>query len=245
MITEASLYDLYWNQNQTLRQIARSSAVHHTTVWRWVKKYNIKRKEASNKNNIKNWNAESLAYLLGVKLGDGNISLLQVKNNGGESWRFKVGTPNKKFRQEIIRNLRNLGLRAYEYGVEVCCHSKQLCNLLTSFAFGKDFLKTDKLKIQFIKGFYESEGNYELDQPGKSRGYFKKYARIRIYNTNKGLLEFANSLLSDLGFHFNLRISRKATQKRKTLYRLDNRKQKEVQTFMGMMKPRIKNAGGD
>jgi len=143
-----------------------------------------------------------------------------------------------------MRNLKRLGLRVHEYACgesrpnvrAITCYSKQLCSFLRKdLSEVKNFLRNKKLVVQFIKGFYESEGNYEVEERG-----LKKYARIRIYNTDKKLLELMNSLLLRLGFHFNLRLKGKGQGKRRDLYALDNRKQEEVTRFLRIIKPKIK-----
>ncbi|MBW2976466.1 hypothetical protein KY347_03395 [Candidatus Woesearchaeota archaeon] len=166
---------------------------------------------------------KELAYIAGVMLGDGYFA----------EYSFSLDTIDKEFRDyfsHVVKKWSNkkpslrefVNNTSYFYGCLVC--SKDACDYLGHLIDDKEkFLKeilscnNEDIKSSFIKGFSDSEGSILED-----------HRFIRIYNTNKGLLESINQLLVSLGFDNNKMHIRLSTDK---TYELGIKSHKNIELF--------------
>lgn len=141
--------------------------------------------------------SESLAYILGVVKGDGNVSL-----NGGTSYLVRLEVTSYAFCKSFRDALAEIGFSQYEIKEDVSRSGRKLYRVQ---AFSKPFgewykslslddiwslIKVDKkLMMAFLRGFYESEGS---SRPGE----------VVIYNTDKNLIDLVGKILENLNYKY-------------------------------------------
>lgn len=203
------LYGLYWTSNKSLRQIARVYGTSDMTIIRWMKSYGIARRNKSAA--AKLWlssrearmklrkkfiarPSETLAYVLGVLLGDGFV----CRNN---SYVYQVGldVQNETFAKKFFLALTKISLNPFIFQ-----DSKKIHRVRANSANFYEWYKSLDLnqvvsliqgyEKQFVRGFYESEGYV-----GVHRGSGRSY--IQISNTRRELL----TLTQDILFKWNIK----------------------------------------
>jgi len=220
--------------------------------------YGKKREVFPNKNltirNFDNSPTPVLAYVVGVIFGDGCITYYRKQN----SYRIYLRCTDREFAVSFKYALERIGLHPstvksvkprterHKPVWRVEAQSKLFYKWFMALNLEKLklLLGTGELKLEFIRGFYESEGC--LWRGDKSR---KRNWCISICNTNADLIKLIRSILTDLGFSFSVWISRKAG--RKLLYNIQMSRFNEVLRFLQEIKPsiprksivRIKEAG--
>jgi len=175
--------------------------------------------------------SEDLAYILGVLKGDGCVYL------HGRGADIKLVCKHKEFAISFYNALSRIGLNPKLYKDNgyhrVEASSKAFYNWykkLTLFDI-EMLLQNEKYIVAFIRGFYESEGNY-----------YEPEHSIHIYNTDKDLVELCQRFLQKLGFSFHIYIKKKNGYKsNKPLYVLHKKEKSEVQRFFELIKPCIKS----
>jgi len=146
--------------------------------------------------------SEELAYILGVIEGDGSIS--KVCNN------ICLSCKDRDFIEEFKRNLEEWsGIKTsviYKidyskknrndlFSVVLC--SKEAKLVLNNFNFDSLLNSTEKIKSNFLRGIYDSEGSViKANLNIKRKDYTRK---VVFYNTNKETILFVARLLKDLG----------------------------------------------
>ena len=95
-------------------------------------------------------------------------------------------------------------------------------------------MNTQKNKILFIRGFYESEGTLYRDK--------NKIHHLAFINTDKNLLEMIKDLLEEIGFYFHLNGPYKTIGLgMKSHYHLKTAKREQIKKFLNIINPGIKN----
>ncbi|PIZ89015.1 MAG: hypothetical protein COX90_01440 [Candidatus Nealsonbacteria bacterium CG_4_10_14_0_2_um_filter_38_17] len=188
---------------------------------------------------------ENLAYLLGTLKGDGYVNYSKKYN------RYIIGLQNTKlkFCKEFFNVLRainlnpSLGQNKKIKGVGkhklyfVVANSQVFYRWYKKLSLPKlkRLLSTKRMKISFIKGFYESEGTIFKRKD-------KKY-HLAFINTNGNLLRVVKTLLNEIGFNLNLNGPYKATGLgKKPRYHLQTSKQQQIKKFITTINPSIKKA---
>lgn len=160
-----------------------------TTLYFW--KYN-KHKPA-----IARWIPEpssELAYIIGVLIGDGSLYVnrrhygirLKVKDlEFAETFsRAMAKTLNKKYVKPKL-NKSNMWVVTYSSKAFYTWYVEQTLETLKLF-----IEYSRKTVASFLKGLYDSEGNYNIYKSHK-----RKYKRIRLFNNNLKLLKYVQYLL--------------------------------------------------
>jgi intein-encoded DNA endonuclease-like protein len=143
--------------------------------------------------------SEELAYVIGAKLGDGYVTKGGQIVKGYNKVRIGLKVKDREFAEEFGRCLAKiLGRRPIKsryrkslrrYAIEV--HSQTLYELLKKPVdlnrLKKYIEHCERCTAAFLRGFADSEGSVN------NRGH------IRIYNTDRGLLEYVKDLLKRLG----------------------------------------------
>jgi intein-encoded DNA endonuclease-like protein len=174
--------------------------------------------------------SEDLAYILGVLKGDGCVYL------HGRGADIKLVCKHREFAISFYNALSRIGLNPKLYidnGYhKVEASSKAFYNWYKKLTLSdiEMLLQNEKYIIAFIRGFYESEGNY-----------YEPEHCIHIYNTDKGLIELCQRFLQKLGFDFHIYTKKKNGHSNKPLYVLYKKKKSEVQHFFELIKPCIKS----
>ena len=248
MFQKEQLWNHYVNNQMSCNEIAERFHCDYGTVYYWMKKYNIPRRERSLANKIRAErdydhcihplkpnlsNSKELAYILGVLKGDGYAGRYQ-KNKGFEH-RIGLKVVDRVFAVAFFRGLRAIGLnpsyRPYKgyHIVEAC--SKLFYDWYKSLTLDniENFCSGDK--FSFIRGFYESEGCLS----GSRRENGKVYFELKMTNTDLALLSLIQRILKKLGFDFKLYKYRE-----REVYDLRLYKQGEIGRFIDTIRPCIK-----
>ncbi len=194
---------------------------------------------------------QDLAYILGVIEGDGYVTKFRGK------YRIGLNVTDKNFANSFIKSLRSIGLNPSYFEINpsngygklkqhvVSSYSKIFVLWYKKLNLNdlKSLLKEEKHVIAFIKGFYEAEGSFYI----RKSDY--KYVSIRMFNTNKELLNLIKNLGIKIGFNFNLngpyQNNHSTFNKNpKQMYNLSTAVKSDVFKFMDLIKPCIKNSGG-
>lgn len=189
-IDKSLLRTMYINKKMTTCEIANELSLCRGTVSKYLHKFNINidrfrytiQPDFNNKSDI--------AYTLGVLHGDGSISFLKKRRQHIVSLTVKDKLFVESFKASLIR----LGLspsvcrdRSY---YKLSATSKVLYNFIKVIKSDHvnliDYCKTVTTKVQFIRGFYESEGH----DRGHGRG-------LLMYNTDKQTLDVVKQFLVD------------------------------------------------
>jgi len=239
-LTRDFLKTEYWIRGKSTWQIARECGFKNSKSICWrMKKLNIPirtRSEAfflnhPTRKKFKPIFNESIAYVIGVILGDGNIGHYLVR----------LRTTTLQFNKSYAKALDKIGVDSKTVYIS---YRKQWNTYTCSIEFA-DWLKnlnlrdiekivtTDKDKvISFIRGFYESEGSAK-------KWYNVVY--VTMSNSNKNLIKLLHRLVSMAGFKTSIH---KTFDKRHNsymycLYILGSSKEKL--DFLKLINPCIKN----
>jgi hypothetical protein len=188
----------------------------------------------------------ALAYLLGVYYGDASVD---------KRGSFRLSVTSKVFAESFRQAIEKIGLKPWRIVTyiqaipnhgDIPAHtstfyctgigSKALSGWLQEMSLSKvrDFLGSNEMKREFLRGVYESEGTFS-----------PKSQQIIISNTNLELLELCKKLLEDLGFEgvkimMTDRESFRGGIHRKSRYRLYFGRKSQLRKFIDEIKPVIK-----
>jgi hypothetical protein len=225
-ISKEELSELYLNQQLSIPEIAKRYSLHHSTLWYYTKKYGIPRRSRSEslkiayKQGRKQSNivkpdlspSPTLAYIVGVMLGDGHIE--EYKKH----YRIRLNTVDLDFAKSFQSALETIGVYSKIYyrtklskqssGWSLRGYSKAFCEWCKSLTFDEIVKIAELYPKDFIRGFYESEGAFY--ETGRSY-------QIRIANTNKELIMLVKKLIERLGSKTSLY---EEIRERKPIYRI-------------------------
>lgn len=196
----------YWTKGKSTWQIARECGFKNSkTICYWMAKYNIPRRTRSKafllnhprRKNFKPVFNESMAYIIGVILGDGNV----------EHYIVRLRTTTLPFNRSFAKALKRIGVNSKtvyaspreKWNTYVC--SVEFATWLKNLTLKKieEIVTSDKKSIiAFIKGLYESEGSAK-------RWYRVVY--ISISNSNRKLIKLLDKLVTIIGFKTSIRKS--------------------------------------
>lgn len=147
----------------------------------------------------------TLTYILGVCLGDGSVWKYTVKRTNENRYLVSLRATDITFVTSFKKALENIGLHVlsriihrkspYHSLYVAEAYSKMFYDWFSSLNLEKiEHLLSDRknLIIPFIRGFYESEGNYKLING--------RYPYCRMFNSSKELLELLRKILEKIGF---------------------------------------------
>lgn len=185
------LYNLYWEKCLSTITIAKKFGVSQQLVYKWMKKLNLSTRKPHDWHYVDvDLSATlTLAYVLGVLVGDGNLNKHEVR----------LRALDKPFVESFHKALIELGFRPRKFTVDpdaehphmlygVSGASKKFADWFRKLGMGglRRFILQDKERtISFLRGFYESEG-------------FSN--RVGVCNTNKKLIEVVKEAIEKLGF---------------------------------------------
>jgi intein-encoded DNA endonuclease-like protein len=194
------LKKLYWEQGLSINAIAKMEQVSPPTVHKRMKKFGMLCRGQHDWHHV-NVNLEpscELAYILGVLLGDGSAP------NPGRQIRLRV--TEYSFAKSFYDALRKIGFRP-KITVEeqrglgnkplhvVTAASTDFVKWFKSLSMGdieRITLKSKDYASQFIRGFYESEGNFNCGKVGNPRAIMS--------NTKAERIELVAKAMRFLGF---------------------------------------------
>jgi len=235
---EETLEKLYWNSQMSQQEVAEELGCSRRTIRYWMEKQGIPRRSRGEGISLHYYKpklepSEALSYVLGVLKGDGC-----VYRSWGEGSIILQAT-DEVFVDSFNRALKEIGLsphicicggypRGYASSVVFADWYKNL-----PLSVVKEIVQSDKQFIlSFIRGFYESEGSYVVDQKHHHR-------RADMTNTNSKLLMMVKGLLEELKFHPKIYGPYPKGQGRKDEYRICIHGE-EIKQFLKLIKPCIK-----
>ncbi|RLF90670.1 DNA endonuclease, partial [Thermococci archaeon] len=148
-----------------------------------------------------NFESPSLAYVVGVHLGDGSVSL-----DDRYRYRIRLKVVDREFAEAFAEALKDIGLRPSLYWENdssrvgrwvVEAVSKELYMFLTG-SREKLFEVARRWPVEFLRGFFDSEGSVYVDKKNPRIG------RITIGNSDLEVLELCKELLEKLGISSNI-----------------------------------------
>jgi len=243
-LTKEELYDLYWNKGLSLSEIAKMFDVNKSSVKSKMMNLGIPTEKNRRKPRWKHINlspSPTLAYILGVILGDGSV---YARSRGDKA--IALNTIDKPFAEAFYNALKEIGLnpKIYtkmpkdsklktRYYVETC--SKEFYdwfNRLTKEDIRKIALAYPK---EFIRGFYESEGC--LTKYTKPYG---EYYSIQIANTVEWKIDLIVELLRNMGFRVYKNKYKRDYVKTGLFLMARIHRQEDVRRFLELINPCIK-----
>jgi intein-encoded DNA endonuclease-like protein len=195
------LYELYWDNGLSLRQIAKELGVAKPTIRAWMIKHKIPRR--SQVRDLSITPDENLAYVFGVLCGDGCLCLRKKIKKYYISLKCKDRDFIETFVVRLSKVLkRDVRYRWYhkvgQYIVEAYV-PRVSTSLFTRYPTGTmnwripDFIKHDNgsLATEYLKGLFDSEGSvYSKNRTKKV--VLSSFNHVGLYETKK--------LLEKLGF---------------------------------------------
>jgi hypothetical protein len=178
-----------------------------------------------------------LAYLLGILRGDGWV--------GGRASKFEISTStDAALADEVVELFTQVGLHPRKRHIDqskycpnsrgyykVTVYSKKMAEWLNTLSLDKliEVLRGNLLLLRrFWEGMFEAEG------------YVYKQRQLHIANTNKELLQWGKSVLSNLGYHPTLYPRMYADHPNwKPLYRLCLYRKVEIREFLAEHEQRL------
>lgn len=194
------LTQLYTVEKKTSKEIAIEAKVSKSTINSLLNKVGIPcrtpaeflptfHEKQENKRAIHLDPSPELAYLIGAKLGDGYVRYHY-------SYEFGLKVKDKDFAEQFFLCLKfiapqhNIRFKPFQNRWRVDTASKRLYNFFSS-TIPDDYTEIiDKYPAEFIRGLSDAEGGSYFTSNGKYR-----YAHVKIFNTDRHLLEFTNKLL--------------------------------------------------
>ena len=219
---------LYFLDKLNVKRRSRSKAAKLGVKFGRIKIFKHKIPKSSKKLSLEK------AYVLGTLYGDGNIYC----NNKLRTNQIALAATDKEF----VDNFRNSLFKTYKIKPtkelrirKIKNRKKQYVTRLCSKEACKDFLKYGltgtrnwrvpnnikknrlETKAQFIKGFFDSEGNVDKN-------------RVSAFSTNKKGIEEIREILIDFGIRSKI-VTKKNKKPRVTSYRLGIQDRKSVEIF--------------
>lgn len=253
-----ALTDLYIKQGKSSVEIAREFNRNLRTVQNWLKKYSISRNHSLSislsRLDLRYWVYKEgqwrpkpsleLYYILGVLKGDG-ITYIYKTKYGATHYRILLDVTKLEFAKSFQNALNKIGIKKPYFHQPpkrenrlgqyvVCAHCMpfvQWYRSLTLQDLEKELGKDDDFVVQFLRGFYESEGS--LAHPDGKRN------KVRIVNTDRDLLVLVQKLINKLGFHTSF-YRDKIYHGYKRAYRIFIHRNKETTKFIRLLNPVIK-----
>lgn len=176
---------------------------------------------------------KSLAYIIGVALGDGNLS-----NQNRRAVRLRVTCDNKypKIIKEIVKHLKivlpdnRVGLIDRETATDVYCYSNKLENLLgwKALAGSKerqkvtvpDWIVNDKIYTrECLRGLFQTDGSIYMD---------RKYLYTNFTSIIPTLINKVKTMIENLGFKPKMQKTQQINKKIKYVIRMSKDPEKFI-----------------
>lgn len=185
------------------------------------------------------------SYLAGVILGDGHCNMSANK--------VELTVADEAFADSFYKCLNDIGVVPYKNEVtknngntyyDVSCTSKSLTEIINNkiYTLGRELerpvFRNKEIVQEFVRGFYESEGNFNKTKTGDV---------LVMVNTDEEIIDFVRLAVAYAGFYCSKDVEKRECNKnvekeegRKDIYRLTIGGQEDVERFINQIKPVIK-----
>lgn len=171
----------------------------------------------------------SLAYVVGALWGDGNVEYYPKRS----VYRVALKVKDKNFATRFFNELKNINLtphisRQGDGRWKVQTNSKEFATYLKSLEISKAMreLSEERAKSAFLAGLFDAEGSI---RPAKGT------LQLRIFNTDKELIDLASELSKELGF--DLTRSERRLPSGKTYFTLSLCNKQSINSFLSKISP--------
>src|SRR3990167_5275745 len=195
------LYDLYMKENLSMPEMAKRLGYSHTmNILYWMRKFGIETKETRVQIDLSS--ETSVAYILGVILGDGNVCQGKVQ----------LTTVDRPFAEEVGKYLESMGMHTTITYVKKDNPKWRdiyhLAGYATAFeewyvSLGNSdiefaVMKNRATRKAFLRGFYESEGSCRTHLVN---GKWPE-THVTFTNTNPWIVDLTTNALKAEGCNF-------------------------------------------
>lgn len=212
-IDQSVLHSMYIIKKMTMLEIANELNICRGTVSKYLHQFNIDTNTHRFTIQPDFENRVDIAYVLGVLHGDGSISLLKKRRQYIVTLTVKDILFVKSFKASLVRLKLNPSICRDRSYYKLSATSKLLYHFIKVIKLDRanlvSYCNTVATKVQFIRGFYESEGH----DRGRGRG-------LLMFNTDKTTLDVVKLFLSDsldIYAHYS---TTHITEGKKDVYRL-------------------------
>lgn len=229
-----------YNTGKTSRELADEYNCGKTTILRKLKNAGVERRKAERMGTeINTENSPQLAYFIGVLEAEGHI------HTEGDGIEYTIGVTDTEFADEIEDCMVHLGFNPVRYIQSKEDNNKAKQDTIRIKGFSKPFYKwynekntlevldSKKNKIEFIRGFYESEG--WLTQASENS------LAVGMNNTDRHLIDIVEITLKKLGFNFSRYHRVKDEENHSDVITLKLSRTDEVVEFIEEINPVAKN----
>lgn len=229
-----------YQSGKTSRELAKEYDCAKTTILRKLKKAEVNTREAERKGTEINTSpSPELAYFIGVLEAEGHIY------TKGDGIQYIIGVTEEKFADSIDNCMSSLGFNTVRYTESESVNDKAMKDTIRIKGYSKPFYKwyntkntlelldEKEHKIEFIRGFYESEG--WLTKPSKNS------LAVAMNNTNIHLMDIVEATLTNLGFNFSRYHQSKNRENHSDIVTLKLSRKDEAVKFIETIGPVIKN----
>lgn len=193
--------------------------------------------------------SKELCYILGVLYGDGYVTIEhRNKSKGSDNYKIGLAQCSKEFSTSFAKALQKIGLKPKQFIKKPAPPGKkmQFVTYVQSVIFFKWF-KHLKFKgvesfigdkknfiLEFIRGYYESDGRITYYQP--------KYLRIDFYSHSKNIILLIRKYLIQLGYtpYIYKRLSTRWQRVPKNCWILRLYGNSQIKRFISTIRPVIK-----
>lgn len=242
-ISKRDLENFYINRRMSILEISKKFGISSEGLREKLIKFDIRLRSP---NEYHKWKevgnlvkpilkqSKEISYILGVILGDGWVY------KRGYTYMIGLEVKEKRFCEKFFKNLKIIKLNPKIFMSRGYWRTIAISKLFYKWFKGLKFedIKTiaKKYPLEFLRGFYESEGSLSIVKSHEGR-YI--YPLIVIVNTKKSLILLTKNLLVNLNFNPTI-IFRKPKRPRKPIWALRLGKTKDVIRFLKLTKPSIK-----
>lgn len=229
-----------YESGKTSRELADEYSCGKTTILRKLRKAEADIRDAERMGTEIDTNpSPELAYFIGVLEAEGNIY------TKGDGIQYTIGVTDTEFADSIEECMNLLGFNTVRYIESKESNKNATQDTVRLKGYSKPFykwyntkntlelLEKKEHKIEFIRGFYESEG--WISQPSNNS------LAVGMNNTNIHLLDIVEATLSELGFEFSRYHRQKKKENHSDVVTLKLSRTDEVVEFIQEIDPVIKN----
>jgi len=218
-ITKRLLERLYIKEKLSMYKVAKELNTTYITVWKKIKKYDIKVRTISEANTkypkpLFSGNLKEKAYMLGLRYGD-----ISAKRNGRQVMVYTSTTHLaqvkmfqsvfEKYTHRIYCYIGSTPKNMAAWKISCKLHESFDYMLVKSNKIPKWIIENNKFFYAFLASYADCEGNWDIGKQSESKN---NRVRFRIKSGDKDILEQIKNRLEKLKFRVTFRLERLAVK---------------------------------